>query len=166
MEDEHDVWRKIAELEQALPVAHRRNDPQSTPAAPQEKEKEPIKYWFGVLPEDASLQRLILLAHARWVIEQFYEDAKQECGFDHYQGRHWDGLHRHLALAMLAYSFFMLYRLTLPLPPDEVFPPLRHAKLAAWSASAGAALAVPGSRPLASPHPAGRILLSQEKLTK
>jgi hypothetical protein len=24
---------------------------------------------------------------------------------------------------MLAYSFLMLYRLTLPLPPDEVFPP-------------------------------------------
>jgi hypothetical protein len=32
----------------------------------------------------------------------------------------------------------MLYRLTLPLPPDEAFPPLRHAKFAAWRASAGA----------------------------
>jgi len=142
------------------------DDPQPTPDAPQEKEKEQIKYWFSMLPEETSLQRLVLLAHARWVIEQFYEDAKQECGFDHYQGRHWDGLHRHLALAMLAYSFLMLYRLTLPLPPDEVFPPLRHAKLAAWSASAGTALALPGSRPLAAPHSAGRILLSQEKLTK
>ena len=142
------------------------DDPQSTPAEPQEKEKEKIKYWFSVLPPETSLQRLVLLAHARWVIEQFYEDAKQECGFDHYQGRHWDGLHRHLALAMLAYSFLMLYRLTLPLPSDEVFPPLRHAKIAAWRASAGAALAVPGSRPLAAPHPAGRVLPPQKKLTK
>ncbi len=139
---------------------------QPTPVEPQEKEEEKIKYWFSVLPEDASLQRLILLAHARWVIEQFYEDGKQECGFDHYQGRSWGGLHRHLALAMLAYSFLMFYRLTLPLPPDEVFPPLRHAKLAAWRASAGAALALPGSHPLAASHPAGRILLSQKKLTK
>jgi SRSO17 transposase len=140
--------------------------PQSAQDAPKEKEKEKIKYWFSVLPEDASLQRLVLLAHARWVIEQFYEDAKQECGFDHYQGRSWDGLHRHLALVMLAYSFLMLSRFTLPLPAGEAFPPLRHAKLAAWSASAGAPLAVPGSRALAAPHPAGRILPSQEKLTK
>src|SRR6266851_3112797 len=140
--------------------------PQSAQDAPKAKEKEKITYWLSVLPEDASLQRLVLLAHARWVIEQFYEDAKQECGFDHYQGRSWDGLHRHLALVMLAYSFLLLYRLTLPLPAGEAFPPLRHAKLAAWSASAGAPLAVPGSRALAAPHPAGRILPSQEKLTK
>lgn len=46
------------------------DDAQSTQDAPQEKEEEKIKYWFSVLPEDASLQRLILLAHARWVIEQ------------------------------------------------------------------------------------------------
>jgi hypothetical protein len=46
------------------------------------------------------------------------------------------------------------------------FSPLRQAKLAAWGPSPGAALAVPGSRPLAAPHPAGRILPSQKKLTK
>ena len=90
---------------------------------PQEKEEEQIKYWFSVLPKETSLQRLVLLAHARWVIEQLYEDAKQECGFDHSQGRSWQGLHRHLALVMLAYSFLMLYRLTLPLPAGEAFPP-------------------------------------------
>jgi SRSO17 transposase len=48
---------------------------------------------------------LVTQAHARWVIEQFYEDAKQECGLDHFQGRLWEGLHRHLALVLLAYSF-------------------------------------------------------------
>ena len=142
------------------------DDPQLTPAELQEKEEEKIKYWFSVLPPETSLQRLVLLAHARWVIEQFYEDAKQECGFDHYQGRHWQGLHRHLALVMLAYSFLMLSRLTLPLPPDEVFPPLRHAKLAAWSASPSAALAVPGSRSLAAPHPTSPVLPPPEKLTE
>jgi hypothetical protein len=52
---------------------------------------------------------LVLLAHARWVIEQFYVDAKQEYGPDDYQGRSRDGLHRHLVLVMLAYSFLMLY---------------------------------------------------------
>ena len=151
--------------ERPVPAAVAADAP-PTPVEPQKQEEEQIKYWFSVLPEDASLQRLVLLAHARWVIEQFYEDAKQECGFDHYQGRSWQGLHRHLALVMLAYSFLMLYRLTMPLPPEEAFSPLRHAKLAAFRASAGAALAVPGSRPLALPDRADPNLPSTEKLTK
>ena len=142
------------------------DDSQAAPVEPQEQEEEQIKYWFSVLPKETSLQHLVLLAHARWVIEQFYEDAKQECGLDDYQGRYWMGLHRHLALVMLAYSFLMLYRLTLPLPPEEAFSPLRHAKLAAFRASAGAALAVPGSRPLALPDRADPNLPSTEKLTK
>lgn len=142
------------------------DDPQPTPVEPQEQEEDTIKYWFSVLPPQTSLQRLVLLAHARWVIEQFYEDAKQECGFDHYQGRSWQGLHRHLALVMLAYSFLMLYRLTLPLPSGEAFPPLRDTKLTAFRPSAGAALAVPGPRSLAPSHPADRSLPSQKKLTK
>src|SRR5712692_2163095 len=142
------------------------DDPPPTPVEPQEQEEDKIKYWFSVLPQDASLQRLVLLAHARWVVEQFYEDAKQECGFDHYQGRSWEGLHRHLALVMLAYSFLMLQRLTLPLPPGEAFPPLRDTKLAAFRTSAGAALAVPGPRSLALSYPADRSLPSQKKLTK
>ncbi|GHO96053.1 hypothetical protein KSF_061010 [Reticulibacter mediterranei] len=75
------------------------------------------------LAPETSLERLITLAHARWASVQFYEDAKQECGLDHYQGRSWNGLHRHLALALLAYSFLMLHRLTLPLPPEEAFSP-------------------------------------------
>ena len=79
------------------------------------------------LPLQTSLEQLVTLAHARWVIEQFYEDAKQECGLDDFQGRRWDGLHRHLALVMLAYSFLALQRLQVPLPAGEAFPPLSHA---------------------------------------
>jgi SRSO17 transposase len=117
--------------ERPLPLADV-DEPMASPAAPEkkkkkkEKEKDPTKYWFSILPPETSLERLVTLAHARWVIEQFYEDAKQECGLDHYQGRRWDGLHRHLALVMLAYSFLMLQRLQLPLPPEEEFPPLGH----------------------------------------
>ena len=142
------------------------DDPQPPAVEPQEKQEEKIKYWFSVLPPETSLQRLVLLAHARWVIEQFYEDAKQECGLDHYQGRSWEGLHRHLALVMLAYSFLMLYRLTMPLPAGEAFPPLCDAKLAAWRASTGTPLAVPGSRPLAFPDRSDLIFPSSQKLTK
>ena len=60
-----------------------------------------------------------------------YEDAKGECGLDDYQGRRWDGLHRHLALTWLAYTFLVLQRLAVTTPPDDPgapsapgFPPL------------------------------------------
>jgi len=86
-------------------------------------EPEKTRYWFSTLPPTASLEQLVTLAHARWVIEQFYEDARQECGFDQYQGRSWTGLHRHLALVMLAYSFLMLQQFLLLLLSDEVVPP-------------------------------------------
>ncbi len=49
--------------------------------------------------------------------------APQECGLDDFQGRRWDGLRRHLALVMLAYSFLALQPLQLPLPAGEDFPP-------------------------------------------
>jgi SRSO17 transposase len=74
-----------------------------------EEKPEEIKYYFSDLPEDTSLERLAELAHTRWNIEQFYEDAKGECGLGDYQGRRWDGVHRHLALSMLAYSFLMVH---------------------------------------------------------
>jgi SRSO17 transposase len=63
-----------------------------------------LKWYCSHLPADTPLRRLVELAHSRWPIEQFYEDAKGECGWEHYQGRRWDGRHRHLALVMLAYS--------------------------------------------------------------
>jgi SRSO17 transposase len=126
------------------------DDPGQQEAA-EEKEAEETKYCFSSLSPEIELSHLVTLAHARWVIEQFYEDAKQECGLDDFQGRRWDGLHRHLALVMLAYSFLALQRLQLPLPAGEDFPPLGHASFLAARPSTGPALAFPGSRPLAHP---------------
>ncbi len=99
------------------------------------------------LPADTPLHRLVELAHSRWPIEQFYEDAKGECGLDHYQGRRWDGLQRHLALVMLAYSFLACQRWT---PADPAgFSPLRGAPVVPGGPSPGAAVAVPRCRVMA-----------------
>jgi SRSO17 transposase len=70
--------------------------------------EEECKYYYSSVGADAPLERLAALAKSRWTIEQFYEDAKGECGLGDYQGRRWGGLHRHLALSMIAYSFLML----------------------------------------------------------
>ena len=68
------------------------------------------KYYFSNLPAETSLVELAAAVRARWPIEQFYEDAKQLCGLGDFQGRRWEGLHRHVALAMLSYSFLALTR--------------------------------------------------------
>lgn len=123
------------------------------------------KYYYSTLPADAPLERLATLAHARWVIEQFYEDAKGECGLDDYQGRRWDGLHRHVALVMLTYSFLMLQRHTATDSTDGGFSPLGRSHLPGH-ASADPGLAVPGSGPMAHRHRSSESVPSAEKLTK
>ena len=105
-------------------------------------ERGEVKWYYSNLPADTPLQRLVALAHSRWPIEQFYEDAKGECGLDHYQGRRWDGLHRHLALVMLAYSFLARQRW---MPADLAgFSPLWGAPVVPGGPSPGAAVALPG----------------------
>jgi SRSO17 transposase len=90
-------------------------------------EEEQLKYYYSSLEAGVSLERLAALAKSRWAVEQFYEDAKGECGLGDYQGRRWDGLHRHLALSMVAYSFLMVYSSILAKDPsqdeEEAFSP-------------------------------------------
>lgn len=63
------------------------------------------RYYFSTLPLDPPLKRLVELAHRRWPIERFHEDAKGLLGWDAYQGRLWTGFHRHAVVVMLTYSF-------------------------------------------------------------
>jgi SRSO17 transposase len=94
---------------------------------------EELKYYYSSLGADVSLERLTALAKSRWTIEQFYEDAKGECGLGDYQGRRWDGLHRHLALVMVAYSFLMLHSSVngADTSAEPFFPMERHTTLPA-----------------------------------
>jgi len=123
-----------------------------------------LKWYFSTLPADTPLQRLVELAHSRWPIEQFYEDAKGECGLDHYQGRRWDGLHRHLALVMLAYSFLACQRWT-PANPAG-FSPLWGAPVVSGGPSPGAPMAVPRRRVMAHGNQPNCALPPQADLTK
>jgi SRSO17 transposase len=79
------------------------------PSSTENEEGEEELNYYSSLGAEVSLERLASLAKSRWAIEQFYEDAKGECGLGDFQGRRWEGLHRHLALSMLAYSFLMLH---------------------------------------------------------
>lgn len=83
------------------------------------------KYYFAWGLDAMPLPELVALIHVRWAIERFYRDAKGELGLDDYEGRRWPGLHRHVALVMLAHSYLALQRAygsTEP-PPDEAASP-------------------------------------------
>lgn len=84
------------------------------------------KYYYASGLEARSLTELIELMHVRWVVERFYQDAKGELGLDAYEGRRWTGLHRHVALVMLAHSYLTLrqvYESEVRAPPR---PPAKH----------------------------------------
>jgi SRSO17 transposase len=122
------------------------------------------KWYFSTLPADTPLQRLVEVAHSRWPIEQFYEDAKGECGLDHYQGRRWDGLHRHLALVMLAYSFLARQRW---MPANSAgFSPLWGAAFVPSGPPPGAPVALPRCRVMAHRDQPDRPVPPQTDLTK
>src|SRR5207249_10282785 len=65
-----------------------------------------IFYWSN-LPAAATWEELVDYAHRRHASEQFHEEAKEELGWDQYQGRLWPGFHRHAVTVMLALSFLL-----------------------------------------------------------
>ena len=65
------------------------------------------KYFWSDFPTDTPLAVMVEYAHRRHWVEQYHEEAKTELGWDQYQGRRWDGFHRHAITVMLSYSFLV-----------------------------------------------------------
>jgi len=114
---------------------------------------EEHKYYWSNLPASASLAELVDYAHRRHAIEQFHEEAKEELGWDQYQGRLWPGFHRHAVTVMLAMSFLLWLELRQRQShpnrgrPRDPFSPSAGslASCAASGASGGSAVAAPPS---------------------
>ena len=70
------------------------------------------KYYLANLPAKTDLRTLAATIKARWVCEQAHQQLKEELGLDHFEGRSWQGLHRHALMTMIAYAFLQHRRLT------------------------------------------------------
>jgi SRSO17 transposase len=69
------------------------------------------KYYLANLPAKADLRTLAATIKARWICEQAHQQLKEELGLDHFEGRSWQGLHRHALMTMIAYAFLQYRRL-------------------------------------------------------
>jgi SRSO17 transposase len=69
------------------------------------------KYYLANLPAATSLRTLASTIKARWICEQAHQQLKEELGLDHFEGRSWQGLHRHALMTMLAFAFLQHRRL-------------------------------------------------------
>jgi SRSO17 transposase len=77
---------------------------------------EPVKYWLSNLPADLPPATLVRLAKMRWRIEHDYRELKTALGLDHFEGRSWDGWHRHVTLVTAAHLFLTEQRLDPKVP--------------------------------------------------
>jgi SRSO17 transposase len=69
------------------------------------------KYYLANLPTQTDLRTLAATIKARWICEQAHQQLKEELGLDHFEGRSWQGLHRHALMTMIAYAFLQYRRL-------------------------------------------------------
>src|SRR5438067_9964061 len=69
------------------------------------------KYYLANLPTATDLRSLAAIIKARWSCEQAHQQMKEELGLDHFEGRSWQGLHRHALMTMIAYAFLQHRRL-------------------------------------------------------
>jgi SRSO17 transposase len=69
------------------------------------------KYYLANLPAKTDLRTLATTIKARWICEQAHQQLKEELGLDHFEGRSWQGVHRHALMTMIAYAFLQYRRL-------------------------------------------------------
>jgi SRSO17 transposase len=69
------------------------------------------KYYLANLSAKTDLRALAATIKARWICEQAHQQLKEELGLDHFEGRSWQGLHRHALMTMIAYAFLQYRRL-------------------------------------------------------
>ena len=66
-----------------------------------------VKYFLCDAPADTPTATLLWVALTRHRVERCFQDQKSELGLDHYEGRKYVGLMRHLYLTLVSYLFLM-----------------------------------------------------------
>ena len=68
---------------------------------------EEVKYFLSNAATATPTERLLWVALTRHRVERCFQDQKSELGMDHFEGRTYKGLMRHLYLTQVSYLFAM-----------------------------------------------------------
>jgi len=71
---------------------------------------EEVKFFVSNAAPGTPVGPMLLAAFSRWRVERCFEDHKGEVGMDHYEGRRYVGLKRHLVLSAVSYLFLARMR--------------------------------------------------------
>jgi SRSO17 transposase len=82
-----------------------------------------IKYAISDAPEDTKPSQFTEWATMRWPIEQSFEESKSELGMQSFEGRSWEGLHRHIQLVFVAHLFIQLMRIKYSVNVEQLSGP-------------------------------------------
>ena len=66
-----------------------------------------VKYFLSNAPEATPTETLLWVALTRHRVERCFQDEKSELGMDHYEGRKYTGMMRHLYLTLVSHLFSM-----------------------------------------------------------
>lgn len=64
-----------------------------------------LKFFISNAPPETEVGTLLLVGFSRWRVERCFQDGKGEIGLDHYEGRRYLGLKRHLILSAISFLF-------------------------------------------------------------
>ncbi len=64
-----------------------------------------LKFFVSNASPGVPLEWLVYVAYSRWPIEQCFREEKDELGFDHFEVRGWQSIHRHMYLSQLSHLF-------------------------------------------------------------
>ena len=72
-----------------------------------------VKLFLSNAPKKTTVETLLKVAFSRWRVERCFEDDKKYIGMDHFEGRGYPGLMRHLILSAVSLLFLARERQTL-----------------------------------------------------
>jgi hypothetical protein len=64
-----------------------------------------LKFFVSNASPGVPLEWLVYVAYSRWPIEQCFREEKDELGFDHFEVRGWQSIHRHMHLSQVSHLF-------------------------------------------------------------
>ena len=82
-------------------------------------EVEPAKYHLTTLPRRMTKKEIVRVIKERWRTERVYQEMKGELGFDHFEGRSFQGWHHHVSVILCCYAFVVAERMR-HFPPTTI----------------------------------------------